>query len=231
MVIDHGSSIDTYEQQAESFYIAENENRIEKTVIYDIVTKDTLRFLYNTHQINDGIINRAINTKKETSSNSEIKQLQQDEWVKNLRKALAKTKKSITSERYNNKEITLLAIRSINGHIDVRKKIESAIETHFNKYNDDGNIDIRSLFNLIKYLPEISKINTHTLFYVDADLSAMMMSIHKENHTMHLLFKKNGEVSFNYTDDAMESIRISGSSYFSGELSKSSSIKKIFNMI
>ena len=66
---------------------------------------------------------------------------------------------------------------------------------------------------------------------VDSDLSLVSLSIYKDNNIMHLVFDKNGEVVFNYSDKDMKKIRVSGSSYFSGEISNASQIKKLLNLV
>lgn len=153
------------------------------------------------------------------------------DWTNQVKRILKETKVKLSSSNFNNQSIAILSIDGIIGFNKIKKSIKSSLESHFQQYKDKGNVDVRSLFNLIKYIPELSKVSGDIIFNVDADLSLMSASIFKDNHVMHLTFKKNGEVVYNFTDKEMSYIRISGSSYFSGSIDKAFQINRLLRII
>lgn len=152
-------------------------------------------------------------------------------WPAELRKSIQRSKEQISSGEYNNQEIVKRAIERISLYPSIKKMLSFAVDNYFDSYSNNGHIDVRSLFNLLKYLPEIHSLHCEKTISIDSDLSLLTVSFYKENSTMHLVFDKNGEVIFNYSDNDMKKIRISGSSYFSGDISNAAQIKKLLNLV
>jgi len=152
-------------------------------------------------------------------------------WHAEIKSAAKITKEQILSKSFSNKEILENAVKRITLYPAIKKMLQVAINNHFESSNGSNAVDIRSLYNLLKYLPEINSFDSEKMISIDADLALLTISFYKDNKTMHLVFDKTGEVIFNYSDNDMSKIRISGSSYFSGEISNASQIKKLFNMV
>lgn len=152
-------------------------------------------------------------------------------WHTELKRSAKITKEQISSGTLSNKEVVERAIERITIYPKIKKMLQTAIKNHFELDGSGSNLDIRSLYNFMKYIPEINSFQSDKIISVDSDLSLVSLSIYKDNNIMHLVFDKNGEVVFNYSDKDMKKIRVSGSSYFSGEISNASQIKKLLNLV
>lgn len=216
-----------YEKSSARGYSEQQEvNKIKgahlETKDYFFVKKSNSDNNYTTETVTDSA---------RVENNYTIKSVTDSAWVEELKQSIQKTKEQLTNGVYSNKEIVDRIVSRMTRFPVIKKKLIDAVSSYYVFYGVDAIIDIRSVFNFMKFIPELNKVEAEKAISVDSDMSLISMTLVNKTYTMVLLFNKKGEVLFNIRDNDLEKIRISGSSYYSGEIKNAHGISKLLDMV
>jgi len=109
---------------------------------------------------------------------------------------------------------------------------EYNLEKEKKKKNQFKEVSIDSFFQLIRFIPELSKKNLD--IYVDERtgyFGVIIKSNNKSRPLLNLLMQDNKEIIFSYIKRRKKIIKISGKAYFNDEYEDSCEMKRLIRMI
>lgn len=156
-----------------------------------------------------------------------------DDWAKSLVSIISAFADHLTAD-----VVDVSVVRQVFDHIPqsysaVKDKILNIEGEVFCDYDSSTQVSFKSFVSMLRFVPALEDKIPNIGFYVNEQSKRFGLTLTKkdrENKTLDLLFKEDGEIFFSYMDEGEGYSRISGSSYLTEYLSNSCKIRKILNI-